>query len=114
MTNIHAAIGRVQLTKINAWTKTRQENAAFFDANIEGVVTPKVSEGYEHVYHQYTIRIAEDRDASPRRCVRNTTWAVACITPSRTTVWLLSRLLMTFPSRRKLRPAYCRCLYTRR
>ncbi|MGR0159509.1 DegT/DnrJ/EryC1/StrS family aminotransferase [Paenarthrobacter nitroguajacolicus] len=62
MTNIHAAIGRVQLTKINAWTKTRQENAAFFDANIEGVVTPKVSEGYEHVYHQYTIRIAEDRD----------------------------------------------------
>lgn len=62
MTNIHAAIGRVQLTKINAWTKTRQENAAFFDANIEGVVTPKVVEGYEHVYHQYTIRIAEDRD----------------------------------------------------
>ncbi|MCT9870158.1 DegT/DnrJ/EryC1/StrS family aminotransferase [Paenarthrobacter aurescens] len=62
MTNIHAAIGRVQLTKVNGWTKTRQENAAFFDANIEGVVTPKVAEGYEHVYHQYTIRIAEDRD----------------------------------------------------
>jgi perosamine synthetase len=31
-------------------------------ANIEGVITPKVAEGYEHVYHQYTIRIAEDRD----------------------------------------------------
>ncbi|MEV7604675.1 DegT/DnrJ/EryC1/StrS family aminotransferase [Paenarthrobacter sp. NPDC089322] len=62
MTNIHAAIGRVQLTKVEGWTKTRQENAAFFDANIEGVVTPKVAEGYEHVYHQYTIRIAEDRD----------------------------------------------------
>jgi dTDP-4-amino-4,6-dideoxygalactose transaminase len=50
------------LTKVEGWTKTRQENAAFFDANIEGVVTPKVVEGYEHVYHQYTIRIAEDRD----------------------------------------------------
>ncbi|WP_314323445.1 DegT/DnrJ/EryC1/StrS family aminotransferase [Paenarthrobacter ilicis] len=62
MTNIHAAIGRVQLTKVEGWTKTRQDNAAFFDANIEGVVTPKVAEGYEHVYHQYTIRIAEDRD----------------------------------------------------
>jgi len=62
MTNIHAAIGRVQLTKVEAWTKTRQANAAFFDANIEGVVTPKVADGYEHVYHQYTIRIAEDRD----------------------------------------------------
>lgn len=62
MTNIHAAIGRVQLTKIDGWTKTRQENAAFFDANIEGVVTPKVAGGYEHVYHQYTIRVADDRD----------------------------------------------------
>lgn len=62
MTNIHAAIGRVQLTKVEGWTKTRQANAAFFDANIEGVITPKVAEGYEHVYHQYTIRIAEDRD----------------------------------------------------
>ncbi|WP_347107873.1 DegT/DnrJ/EryC1/StrS family aminotransferase [Paenarthrobacter sp. S56] len=62
MTNIHAAIGRVQLTKVDAWTKTRQDNAAFFDANIEGVVTPKVREGYEHVYHQYTIRIGDDRD----------------------------------------------------
>ncbi|BCW07224.1 MULTISPECIES: DegT/DnrJ/EryC1/StrS family aminotransferase [Micrococcaceae] len=62
MTNIHAAIGRVQLTKVEGWTKTRQENAAFFDANIEGVITPKVAEGYEHVYHQYTIRISEDRD----------------------------------------------------
>ncbi|MGO4589971.1 DegT/DnrJ/EryC1/StrS family aminotransferase [Micrococcaceae bacterium Sec5.1] len=62
MTNIHAAIGRVQLTKVEGWTKTRQENAAFFDANIEGVITPKVAEGYEHVYHQYTIRITDDRD----------------------------------------------------
>ena len=29
MTDIHAAIGRVQLTKVDAWTKQRQENAAF-------------------------------------------------------------------------------------
>src|SRR4029453_10114731 len=62
MTNIHAAIGRVQLTKVEGWTKTRQENAAFFDAKIEGVITPKVAKGYEHVYHQYTIRITDDRD----------------------------------------------------
>ena len=40
MTDIHAAIGRVQLTKVDAWTKTRQENAAFLSANIEGVTTP--------------------------------------------------------------------------
>lgn len=62
MTDIHAAIGRVQLTKVDAWTKTRQQNAAFLDANLRGVVAPPVAEGAVHVYHQYTIRVPEDRD----------------------------------------------------
>ena len=62
MTDIHAAIGRVQLTKVDAWTKTRQENAAFLSANIEGVTTPPVAEGAVHVYHQYTVRVPQDRD----------------------------------------------------
>ena len=58
MTDIHAAIGRVQLTKLPGWTATRQANAAFLDAHLEGVVTPIVREGATHVYHQYTIRLA--------------------------------------------------------
>jgi len=62
MTDIHAAIGRVQLTKVDAWTATRQANAAFLDANLRGVVTPPVAAGAVHVYHQYTIRVADDRD----------------------------------------------------
>ncbi|WP_102194363.1 DegT/DnrJ/EryC1/StrS family aminotransferase [Microbacterium aurantiacum] len=62
MTDIHAAIGRVQLTKVDAWTKTRQDNAAFLDANLQGVVVPPVAAGAVHVYHQYTIRVPEDRD----------------------------------------------------
>lgn len=62
MTDLHAAIGRVQLTKIMGWTKQRQDNAAFLTANLEGVGTPKVAEGAEHVYHQYTIRVPEGRD----------------------------------------------------
>ena len=62
MTDIHAAIGRVQLTKVDAWTKTRQQNAAFLDANLQGVVVPPVADGAVHVYHQYTIRVPEDRD----------------------------------------------------
>jgi len=61
MTDIHAAIGRVQLTKIDGWTATRQANAAFLDANLEGVVTPPVAPGAVHVYHQYTIRVVDDR-----------------------------------------------------
>lgn len=62
MTDIHAAIGRVQLTKVDAWTAQRQSNAAFLDANLQGVVVPPVAEGAVHVYHQYTIRVPEDRD----------------------------------------------------
>jgi perosamine synthetase len=62
MTNIHAAIGRVQLTKVLGWTEARRRNAAFLDAALEGVVTPQVAAGAEHVYHQYTIRVPEDRD----------------------------------------------------
>ncbi len=63
MTDIHAAIGRVQLTKVDAWTARRQANAAFLDANLRGVVVPPVAEGAVHVYHQYTIRVTDDRDA---------------------------------------------------
>lgn len=66
MTDIHAAIGRVQLTKVEAWTEARRSNAAFLDANLRGVVTPPVVHGAKHVYHQYTIRVPEDRDGFVR------------------------------------------------
>jgi dTDP-4-amino-4,6-dideoxygalactose transaminase len=65
MTDVHAAIGRVQLGKLAGWTKQRQENAAFLDAGlaqVPGVTVPPVAPGATHVYHQYTIRVAEDRD----------------------------------------------------
>lgn len=62
MTDIHAAIGRVQLTKVHAWTEKRRSNAGYLDANLDGVLVPSVREGARHVYHQYTVRIPEDRD----------------------------------------------------
>jgi perosamine synthetase len=63
MTDVHAAIGREQLKKLPAWTKQRQDNAAFLDASLRGVQTPPVREGATHVYHQYTIRVpGHDRD----------------------------------------------------
>ena len=66
MTDIHAAIGRVQLTKVDAWTATRRANAAFLDAHLAGVVIPTVADGAVHVYHQYTIRVEDDRDGFVR------------------------------------------------
>ncbi|GAA1179118.1 DegT/DnrJ/EryC1/StrS family aminotransferase [Ornithinimicrobium humiphilum] len=67
MTDIHAAIGRVQLTKVWGWTETRRANAAWLDEALgDVVVVPPVREGCTHVYHQYTIRIegasAAERD----------------------------------------------------
>jgi len=62
MTDIHAAIGRVQLTKVGAWTEARQANAALLDRELRGVVVPPVADGAVHVYHQYTVRVPEDRD----------------------------------------------------
>jgi dTDP-4-amino-4,6-dideoxygalactose transaminase len=62
MTDIHAAIGRVQLTKVDGWTKQRQDNARFLSDHLEGVTPPPVAEGAVHVYHQYTVRVPEDRD----------------------------------------------------
>jgi perosamine synthetase len=65
MTDIHAAIGRVQLRKLSAWTATRQKNAEFLSAHLKNVVTPYVAPGTTHAYHQYTIRI-EGEDAAKR------------------------------------------------
>jgi perosamine synthetase len=66
MTDVHAAIGRAQLAKLPGWTRQRQQNAKFLDANLRGVVIPPVADGAVHVYHQYTIRIPEDRDGFAR------------------------------------------------
>jgi dTDP-4-amino-4,6-dideoxygalactose transaminase len=62
MTDIHAAIGRVQLGKLPAWTARRQEIAGRFNAELQGVTVPPVAPEAVHVYHQYTIRVAQDRD----------------------------------------------------
>ncbi|WP_418957034.1 DegT/DnrJ/EryC1/StrS family aminotransferase [Streptomyces tritici] len=69
MTDVNAAIGRVQLGKLNGWTEQRIANAAYLSQHItaENVVTPIVAEGARHIYHQYTIRVKGDRDAAMAR-----------------------------------------------
>jgi len=62
MTDINAAIGRVQLTKLAGWTEARRRNAERLSAGITGAVTPPTADGVTHVFHQYTVRSGE-RDA---------------------------------------------------
>jgi dTDP-4-amino-4,6-dideoxygalactose transaminase len=66
MTDIHAAIGRVQLRQLSRWTETRIKNARYLSAHLEGISTPHVAPDVVHVFHQYTIRVSEDRDGFSR------------------------------------------------
>jgi len=62
---IQAAILRVKLRHLSNWQRARQANAAEYTRllnQIPGVMPPIAPEGFEHVFHQYTIRI-ERRDA---------------------------------------------------
>ncbi|MCC4767986.1 aminotransferase DegT [Methanosarcina sp. DH1] len=64
MTDIAAAIGLVQLGKLDGFTATRQKNAEILSAGlkgISGIMPPVIRTGCTHVFHQYTVR-AEKRD----------------------------------------------------
>lgn len=62
---IQAAILRVKLRHLPAWQRARQAHADAYSKlllGIPGIAPPLVPENYEHVFHQYTIRV-ERRDA---------------------------------------------------
>jgi dTDP-4-amino-4,6-dideoxygalactose transaminase len=62
---IQAAILRVKLRHLSDWQRARRSNGAEYTRllrQVRGVMPPLEPEGFEHVYHQYTIR-SERRDA---------------------------------------------------
>ncbi len=62
LTDISAAIGRVQLRKLESMNKNRQNNACFLSNGIKkkGIVTPLIRKHCTHVFHQYAIRVIEE------------------------------------------------------
>jgi dTDP-4-amino-4,6-dideoxygalactose transaminase len=59
---VQAAILRVKLKHLNEWQRARQTHASEYAqrlSNIAGVTIPNVPQGYDHVFHQYTIRVKE-------------------------------------------------------
>jgi len=66
MTDVQAALGLVQLERLPTLTTRRRANALFFGSALGDqpeLFLPHVEPGYEHVYHQYTIRVPGTRDA---------------------------------------------------
>jgi perosamine synthetase len=62
MTEIQAAIGLVQLGKLEQFNAARRAHAEYLTARLKGVIAPTATPGCRHVYHQYTIRVPDDRD----------------------------------------------------
>jgi dTDP-4-amino-4,6-dideoxygalactose transaminase len=75
MTDLLAAIGRVQLGRLEQIAAGRTANAAFYDrelAGVAGIVTPFVPAGVRHAYHQYSILIDGEstKNGADRNAVR--------------------------------------------
>ncbi|MEM0355072.1 MAG: DegT/DnrJ/EryC1/StrS family aminotransferase [Desulfurococcaceae archaeon] len=67
MTNIAAAIARVQLRKLDYLNRIRERNAAKLTSGLNGlpyIETPYVMPGVKHVWHQYVIRVKENSPLS--------------------------------------------------
>ncbi len=64
MTDIAAAIGLVQLEKLDDFNERRLENAEYLTEHLKeipGLEAPFVLEEVRHVFHQYTIRVGEGK-----------------------------------------------------
>lgn len=68
---MQAAILRVKLRHLEAWTEQRRAVAAAYDegfCGLDGVQLPVEESGCRHVYHQYTIRAAHRDELQQRLC----------------------------------------------
>ncbi|MDR7417520.1 MAG: DegT/DnrJ/EryC1/StrS family aminotransferase [Armatimonadota bacterium] len=69
MPEVAGAIGLVQLAALDARNEQRRANAAHLSAGLRDLSWLRVPEerpGTRHVYHQYTVRVPEGRDALSR------------------------------------------------
>jgi dTDP-4-amino-4,6-dideoxygalactose transaminase len=63
MNEIEAAIGIVQLNKLDSNNRIRIKNAFLYTSllkDVKGIITPQVFKSRKHVFHQYTIRITSE------------------------------------------------------
>jgi dTDP-4-amino-4,6-dideoxygalactose transaminase len=64
ITEVGAALAVAQLVGLDAANEARRRNAAYLSQHLRGVtLPPEPVEPAAHVWHQYTVRVAEGRDA---------------------------------------------------
>jgi perosamine synthetase len=63
MTELQAAVGLAQMSRLSDIVAARRANAEAFHkglSGVEGVILPVEEPGRRHVFHQYTIRLTQD------------------------------------------------------
>jgi dTDP-4-amino-4,6-dideoxygalactose transaminase len=65
-TDIAAAIALVQLGRIEHATARRRQNAERLTAGLRGYLVPRIPDGRDHSWHQYTVRFPVGRDLIAR------------------------------------------------
>jgi dTDP-4-amino-4,6-dideoxygalactose transaminase len=64
LTDIAAALGLVQLERLESFTRRRGLNAAYLAQHLRGVTPPPApSEAASHVWHQFAVRVPDGRRA---------------------------------------------------
>jgi len=63
LTDLHAAVAVAQMRHLDETTAARQRNGAALSEglrNVPGLVVPAIAQDRTHVFHQYTVRFADD------------------------------------------------------
>jgi len=71
---LQAAILRVKLRHLDAFNEARQQAAAHYDielSGLQGITIPVRAENSTHIFHQYTLRVADGKRNSLRECLEN-------------------------------------------
>jgi dTDP-4-amino-4,6-dideoxygalactose transaminase len=64
MTDIQAAVGSVQLRKLDDLNRRRMENAAYLTQglrDVDGLILPQIAPGRTHVFHLYPVRLVPEK-----------------------------------------------------
>lgn len=67
MSDIHAALGIVQMSRLEDFTRKRISNAGYLMEHLPEVILPQVKEGCRAVFHHFVVQVPQNRDAFVQR-----------------------------------------------
>jgi perosamine synthetase len=67
MSDVHAALGVIQMGRLEDFTRRRISNAQYLIENLSDVILPQIQQGCMSVFHHFVIRVTGDRDGFVQR-----------------------------------------------